>query len=76
MFYIFVWSPQVTDNEGSPAGLSAVVPLKISLLDSNDNTPIFTSQNYSAVIDEGATGFEPPLIVEVFIAVIAKDSKK
>lgn len=43
-----------------------MVPLKISLLDSNDNTPVFTSQNYSAVIDEGATGFEPPLVVEVF----------
>lgn len=57
----------MSDDEGSASGLSAVVPLKISLLDSNDNAPIFTNQNYSAVIDEGATGFEPPLVVEVQI---------
>ncbi len=57
----------MTDDEGSPTGLSAVVPLKISLLDSNDNTPVFTNKNYTAVIDEGATNFEPPLVVEVFM---------
>ncbi|KAJ1523428.1 hypothetical protein ONE63_001290 [Megalurothrips usitatus] len=61
---VYFLNYKVTDDEGSSSGLSAVVPLKISLLDSNDNTPIFTSQNYSAVIDEGATNFEPPLVVE------------
>ncbi|KAE8740358.1 hypothetical protein FOCC_FOCC014138, partial [Frankliniella occidentalis] len=62
--YYLNYKACVTDDEGSPSGLSAVVPLKISLLDSNDNTPIFTNKNYTAVIDEGATNFEPPLVVE------------
>lgn len=54
---------QAKDDEGN--GLSSVVPLKISLLDSNDNAPEFTSKSYRAVIDEGATKFEPPLQVQV-----------
>lgn len=56
---------QATDDEG--AGQSTVVPLKIALLDSNDNPPLFTSDIYRAVIDEGATKFEPPLQVQVTV---------
>lgn len=54
---------KATDDEGQ--GQSTNVPLKISLLDSNDNPPLFTSDVYRAVIDEGATKFEPPLQVQV-----------
>lgn len=54
---------QATDDEGK--GQSTVVPLKISLIDSNDNAPVFTSEVYRAIIDEGATKFEPPLQVQV-----------
>lgn len=58
-----IYHLQATDDEGN--GQSTVVPLKISLIDSNDNAPVFTSEIYRAVIDEGATKFEPPLQVQV-----------
>lgn len=51
------------DDEGR--GQSTVVPLKITLLDNNDNPPVFPRDIYRAVIDEGATKFDPPLQVEV-----------
>lgn len=54
---------QAVDNEG--LGQSTVVPLKITLVDSNDNSPVFSSDTLNAVIDEGATKFEPPLQVQV-----------
>ncbi|KAJ4434750.1 hypothetical protein ANN_23319, partial [Periplaneta americana] len=50
------------DDDGK--GQSAVVSLMISILDSNDNPPQFTNQNYQISIDEGATKFEPPLRVQ------------
>uniref|UniRef100_A0A1B6L3B2 Cadherin domain-containing protein n=1 Tax=Graphocephala atropunctata TaxID=36148 RepID=A0A1B6L3B2_9HEMI len=59
---LYFLSFKATDNEG--AGQSSVVPLKITLLDSNDNPPMFTSDTYRAVIDEGAIKFEPPLQVQ------------
>lgn len=34
------------------------------VLDSNDNPPIFSNQNYRAVIDEGAMKFEPDLQIQ------------
>lgn len=40
------------------------MPLRISLLDSNDNPPTFPNQNYRAIIDEGAAKFEPDLQVQ------------
>ncbi|XP_076043934.1 cadherin 87A isoform X2 [Oratosquilla oratoria] len=52
---------QATDAEGS--GHTTVVPVKISLLDSNDNPPRFTEEVYRAVIDEGDTQFNPALKV-------------
>jgi len=59
---VYFLSFKATDAEGE--GQSTVVPLKISLLDNNDNPPLFTSDVYRAVIDEGATKFEPPLQVQ------------
>ena len=56
---------QATDDEGS--GTSTVVPLKITLSDSNDNPPVFSSEEYKAIIDEGSAKFEPPLQVLVCI---------
>ncbi|XP_021925581.1 cadherin-87A isoform X2 [Zootermopsis nevadensis] len=50
------------DDDGN--GHSTVASLMISVLDSNDNTPQFTNQNYQITIDEGATKFEPPLQVQ------------
>jgi hypothetical protein len=54
---------QATDDDGK--GQSAVASLMISVVDSNDNPPQFTNQNYRIEIDEGATKFEPPLQVQV-----------
>lgn len=54
---------QATDEEGK--GHSSSAPLKITLTDSNDNFPIFNTLNYTAVIEEGATKFEPPFFVKV-----------
>jgi len=53
----------VTDDYGM--GQSAVVPLKITLIDANDNAPKFTSDTYQSIIDEGASAFDPPLFVLV-----------
>ncbi|KAK4881840.1 hypothetical protein RN001_005159 [Aquatica leii] len=53
---------KATDNDGK--GLSAEVPLKIILSDSNDNAPMFNSSLYNILINEGAAKFEPDLIVQ------------
>ncbi|XP_065199853.1 cadherin-87A [Planococcus citri] len=53
---------KATDNEGH--GFDAFVPLQIVILDNNDNKPVFKSKNYTAVIDEGATKFEPAFFVK------------
>ncbi|XP_061704355.1 cadherin-87A isoform X2 [Cydia pomonella] len=50
------------DDDG--AGQTTVVPLQISLLDSNDNPPVFTTSIYKASIDEDAIKFEPDLQVQ------------
>lgn len=55
---------QAIDNGGE--GHTTVVPVRISLEDSNDNPPKFTQQQFRAVIDEGASDFDPPLIVTVW----------
>lgn len=52
---------QATDAGGE--GHTTVVPVRVSLADSNDNPPKFTRQQYRAVIDEGAADFDPPLTV-------------
>lgn len=59
---------QATDDEGK--GQTTVVPLRITLIDANDNPPVFNNKNYRAVIDEGAKKFEPELIV------MARDADK
>lgn len=38
--------------------------LRIQLLDANDSPPICESPLYRASIDEGATHFDPPLIIK------------
>ncbi|XP_027213278.2 cadherin-87A [Penaeus vannamei] len=53
---------QATDAGGS--GHTTVVPVRVTLADSNDNPPKFTRQQYRAVIDEGAPDFDPPLFVQ------------
>lgn len=55
-------SYKATDYDGH--GLSTIVPLKISLIDSNDNKPVFLNNHYRVAIDEGATRFEPQLQVQ------------
>ncbi|XP_071526000.1 cadherin-87A [Panulirus ornatus] len=52
---------QATDAGGS--GHTTVVPVRVTLADSNDNPPKFSRQQYRAVIDEGAPDFDPPLII-------------
>ncbi|KAK7790843.1 hypothetical protein R5R35_010718 [Gryllus longicercus] len=59
---VYYLSYKATDDDGK--GLSSNVPLKITLLDSNDNKPQFLSNHYRVVIDEGATRFEPQLQVQ------------
>lgn len=53
---------QAADDDGK--GQTTNVPLRISLLDSNDNPPVFPNQNYRAIIDEGAAKFEPDLQIQ------------
>ncbi|CAL4115826.1 unnamed protein product, partial [Meganyctiphanes norvegica] len=52
---------QATDANGS--GHTTVVPIRLSLADSNDNTPKFERPEYTALIHEKALEFDPPLIV-------------
>ncbi|KAK8743275.1 hypothetical protein OTU49_001344 [Cherax quadricarinatus] len=52
---------QATDAGGT--GHTTVVPVRVTLADSNDNPPKFSRQQYRAVIDEGAPDFDPPLFV-------------
>ncbi|XP_073989842.1 cadherin 87A [Rhodnius prolixus] len=58
---VYYLTYQATDDEGT--GHSTVVPLQITLTDSNDNPPTFDSSLYKAIIDEGSAKFEPPLQV-------------
>ncbi|XP_014253016.1 cadherin-87A [Cimex lectularius] len=59
---VYFLNYKATDDEGR--GLSRVVSLKITLNDNNDNPPVFVSNQYKAIIDEGFAKFEPPLIVQ------------
>ncbi|XP_047099103.1 cadherin-87A [Schistocerca piceifrons] len=53
---------KATDDNGE--GHTTAVPVRILLIDSNDNAPQFTNNNYLVAIDEGASNFEPPLQVQ------------
>ncbi|KAL0831734.1 hypothetical protein ABMA28_001276 [Loxostege sticticalis] len=53
---------KATDDDGS--GQNTVVSLQISLTDSNDNPPVFSTPVYKASIDEDAVKFEPELQVQ------------
>lgn len=52
---------KVTDDQGR--GNSALVPLRIGLVDVNDNPPRFEKFLFHATVDEGATKFDPPFRV-------------
>jgi len=52
---------KVTDDQGR--GNSALVPLRIGLVDINDNPPRFEQFLFHARVDEGATKFDPPFKV-------------
>ncbi|CAH0398993.1 unnamed protein product [Chilo suppressalis] len=53
---------KATDDDGS--GQMTVVSLQISLEDSNDNPPTFSTPVYKSSIDEDAVKFEPELQVQ------------
>ena len=53
---------KATDDNGK--GQSAVVSLKISVVDANDSPPICESPFYRASVDEGAQSFDSPLIIK------------
>ncbi|XP_049820113.1 cadherin-87A isoform X2 [Aethina tumida] len=51
-----------TDDDGT--GQTTIVPLKVTLTDSNDNSPVFNQPIYRVFVNEGAVKFDPDLIVE------------
>lgn len=53
---------KATDNDG--LGQTTQISLQISLVDANDNPPVFTTALYKASIDEDANKFEPELQVQ------------
>lgn len=57
---------QATDAGGE--GHTTVVPVRVTLADSNDNPPKFSHMQYRAVIDEGAPDFDPQLVVTVGVS--------
>uniref|UniRef100_A0A182QKL0 Cadherin domain-containing protein n=1 Tax=Anopheles farauti TaxID=69004 RepID=A0A182QKL0_9DIPT len=59
---VYYLSYRATDDEGR--GQTSVVSVRISLLDANDSPPVCESPLYRASVDEGATVFEPPLIIK------------
>ncbi|XP_058116398.1 cadherin-87A [Anopheles ziemanni] len=59
---VYYLSYRATDDEGR--GQTSVVSVRISLLDANDSPPVCESPLYRASVDEGATLFEPPLIIK------------
>ncbi|XP_055524329.1 cadherin-87A [Wyeomyia smithii] len=59
---VYYLSYKATDDEGR--GQTSVVSLRITLLDANDSPPVCESPLYRASVDEGATIFEPPLIIK------------
>ncbi|XP_055585161.1 cadherin-87A [Uranotaenia lowii] len=59
---VYYLSYKATDDEGR--GQTSVVSLRITLLDANDSPPVCESPLYRASVDEGATHFEPPLVIK------------
>ncbi|XP_058058428.1 cadherin-87A [Anopheles bellator] len=59
---VYYLSYRATDDDGR--GQTSVVSVRISLLDANDSPPVCESPLYRASVDEGATVFEPPLIIK------------
>ncbi|XP_076275389.1 cadherin 87A isoform X2 [Rhynchophorus ferrugineus] len=55
-----------TDDDGK--GQTSTVPLKIILTDSNDNPPTFSQSTYMVYINEGATRFDPEVIIKAIDA--------
>lgn len=63
----YLLSFKATDDDGK--GQTSMVPLRITLIDSNDNPPEFSQPTYRIFVDEGAVKFDP----ELFITAIDKD---
>ncbi|XP_071055461.1 cadherin-87A [Onthophagus taurus] len=59
---------KATDDDGK--GQTSLVPLKITLMDQNDNPPMFTQPVYRVFINEGASKFDPE------VAITARDMDK
>uniref|UniRef100_A0A182NLH5 Cadherin domain-containing protein n=1 Tax=Anopheles dirus TaxID=7168 RepID=A0A182NLH5_9DIPT len=59
---VYYLSYRATDDEGR--GQTSVVSVRISLLDANDSPPVCESPLYRASVDEGASLFEPPLVIK------------
>lgn len=59
---VYFLSYKATDDNGH--GLTSVTSLRITLIDANDSPPVCESSSYRASLDEGATFFDPPLIVK------------
>ncbi|XP_017767839.1 PREDICTED: cadherin-87A isoform X2 [Nicrophorus vespilloides] len=57
----YLLSFKATDDDGK--GQTSIVPLKIVLTDNNDNPPVFGQDVYRVFIDEGATRFDPDLVI-------------
>lgn len=55
-----------TDDDGK--GQTSTVPLKITLIDSNDNAPVFGQSTYMVFVDEGATRFSTDLVIQAIDA--------
>ncbi|KAJ8974157.1 hypothetical protein NQ317_003207 [Molorchus minor] len=55
-----------TDDDGT--GQTSTVPLKVSLIDNNDNPPVFSQSIYRAFVNEGTVKFNPDLSVEAIDA--------
>lgn len=58
-------SYSLTYSATDGGGKESSVNLFLDVLDENDNSPVFSQLVYRRTVDEGATDFVPPLLVEV-----------
>jgi len=56
---------QVTAADRQGEGFYVRVPLIITIIDANDNPPVFPQNEYGISVRENRTTFDPPLIVVV-----------
>lgn len=79
----YLLSFRAADDDGM--GQTSIVPLRITLTDNNDNAPMFSQSIYKVFVDEGATRFDPELVIaasdkdktsHITYALIAGDPEK